>query len=545
MDAGGTLSGSDDRLSFLAPELQEKIIVELDPASVIAISQTNRTLRNTVDPGEGDINNLILAMELTPEYGGPDVPTDWLGGGIHDRHYSRKFSDPDVETHRWACTTCHRLRSHVWFDNQSVMGLSYQKPDIGTPAAAPNPWVPTSMRTDAAMDAPCTDPATHIRHQRFRQILGVDVRNIILGAPDQLITFGLSQAGALGIPDVTALAQQPLQHNTRGPICKLIDDAFKALDAELCGQKRRFRTCIECQVRLVHDASRACGRSLAPCPPIVRSRQMPFKSPLHRFFPEVATWPPQGPMPWPEYTGKYCEAMHALLNLGRRKPDQQFPLHLIRCPECHTWQEQRAFRLIETDMLYDPPTEEYDRHFQQKARREIGVRQLLVLDEDVLCNHCFYNEYGAEDLEDELVETFRAVVNNEIVQLRYTVYENWQNYLRFAKDRSDEMLDLIYAHADPEVPRAYKLCEDEPMMTKEELEAVTAGRFYKFAVAVSEMMQSNRWVPVAGLRYFVWAAEARYFIERWIYLEGILARLDAGTDSLSEWALARRGPCLT
>lgn len=538
------MSGSDDRLSSLIPELQEKIIVELDPVSVIAISQTNRTLRNTVDPGEEDTNNLILALELTPEYGGPDVPVDWLGGGTFGGHYNRQFSDPDIETRRWACTTCHRLRSHVWFDNQSVIGLSYQKPDIGTPAAAPKPWVPASMRTDAAMDVPYTDPATHKRHQLFWHILGVDVCNIISGTPDQL-TLGLSQAGALGIPDVTALAQQPLQHNTQRRICELIDDEFRALDAELRGDKRRFRTCIECQVRLVHNASRACGCILAPCPPIVKSRPMPFKSPLHRFFPEVATWRPQMPMPWPEYTGINCEAMRALLNLGRQKPDQQFSLRLIRCPECHTWQEQRAFRLIETEMLYDPPTMEYDRHFQRNARREIGVRQLLVLDEDVLCNHCFCKEHGAEDLEDELVETFRTVVNNEIVQARYTLYENWQRYLRFAKDQSDEMVDLIYAHADPEVPRAYTLCEDQPMMTKEELEAVTAGRFYKFAVAASEIMQSNRWVPLVGLRYFIWAAEARHFIERWIYLEGVLARLDAGTDSLSEWALARHGPCLT
>uniref|UniRef100_A0A8H7NLT8 Uncharacterized protein n=1 Tax=Bionectria ochroleuca TaxID=29856 RepID=A0A8H7NLT8_BIOOC len=277
--------------------------------------------------------------------------------------------------------------------------------------------------------------------------------------------------------------------------------------------------------------------------PFVKSRPMPFKSPLHRFFPEVATWPSQGPMPWPEYTGIHCETMRPLVR-RRERPSLQFSLRLIRCPECHTWQEQRAFRLIEAEMLYDPPTEEYDIAILKKTGREIGVRQLLALDEDVLCNHCFYKEHGAEDLEDELVETFRTVVTNEIRQVRHTVYEDWQNYLLFAEDESEEMVDLIYAHADPEVPRAYKLCEDEPRMTKDELEAVTARRFYKFAVAASEIMQSERWVPLVGVRYFVWAAQSRHFIERWIHLEDVLARLDAGTDSLSEWALARQGPCL-
>ncbi|CAG9986440.1 unnamed protein product [Clonostachys byssicola] len=543
MDAGETSSGSNDRLSSLVTELREKIIVELDPVSVIAISQTNKALRNTVDPGEQDTDNCILALELTPEYGGPDVPLDWLRGGFYTGDYNKRFSEAGIESHRWACTRCHRLRSHVWFDNQSVIGLGYQKPDIGTPAAAPNPWVPASMRKDAAVDASCTDPATQARHQLFLHILGLDVRNIISGCPDQR-RFGLAQAGALGIPDVAALAQQPLQRGTQKRIIEQINDEYKALDADLRGDKRRFRTCIECQVRLVHDAGRACGRSIDPYPPIVRSRPMNFKSVLHRFFPEVAAWPSQAPTPWPEYTGMGINGMTMRPLLDMRDGDKQFRMHLIRCPECHTWQEQRAFRLIEPDMLHDPPTQEYETAIQKKAGREIGVRQLLMLEEDVLCNHCFYKEHGADDLEDELVWTFRFVVTREIAQVRRHVYEGWQTCLRLMGDQDEEMVDEVYEHADPDVPRAYKLYRDEPNMTMEELEAVTATRFYKFAAAASEIMLSERWAPTAGLGCFIWAATARNFIEQWLYLENALARMEAGTDSLSEWALARHGPSL-
>ncbi|CAH0046443.1 unnamed protein product [Clonostachys solani] len=545
MDAGENLFGSDERLSPQVTELQEKTSLEVDPVGNIAISETNRTLRDTIDAGEGDLRNLILDLELSPMYGGSmPVRVDWFRDGIR----LEQFSDSEMESHRWACTKCSRLRSHVWFDNESLTSLSYRKPNTGYPAAEPSPWVPASMRTEAAMDAPpCMEPEEQRKHRIYEAIKVFDMRNILASHPGEEVhperlKLGLAEAQALGIPEVTALAQQPMYFEKQLRVCLRILDEFYKLDTELRGNRRRFRTCIECQLQLVHDSSRAHACGIAPYPPIVRSISMHFKTPLVRFFPEVATWRSQEPTPWPEYTGPQGEHVRGMLN-AREWPDLQWPLYLIRCPECHTWQEQRAFRFTKPDMLYVPPTQAYDSDILSRTRRDIGVR--LLLKDEVLCNHCFLKERGAAILEAELVAAFRDLVTQEIEMVRHTVYKNWQRFLRFTSQQSLPLVRLVYAHADPEIPRAYKLVEYPPRMTSSELESVTARRFYMFAVAVNQIMQSPLWFPLVQAPYIFWAATNRNFIEHWVWLEDVRARLDRGDDSLSESALARRGPCLT
>ncbi|VUC31950.1 unnamed protein product [Clonostachys rosea] len=522
MDARGTWARSCDCLSDLPTELQVTIFGKLDPVSIVAVSQVNRPLRNSIDPGEEDYVNSLLALEITPKYGG-----DALIG-------------VNFEPHRWVCTTCRRLRPHEWFDNPSLSNLGYVKPGIGTPAAEPRPWAPARIREKAPEDALFTDDKTKRKLKIYNGIFKINMGNISAEHP-YTQHFELSQVRALGIPEVNILAQQPLNRDSPQRIRQRLREECFALYAELRGHKRMFRTCIECQAKLCRISSEACGLSMPPYALMVESRAMPFDSPLDRFFPEVATWPSQGQTPWPEYLGPNGANTRKALEPPEEWPMTKWPLRLIRCPQCETWQEQRAFRLCDERMAYDLPKQALAEDILKGTKRHIGLS--LLLKEGVLCNHCLCKEKGVEALEAELVANFRDLLAEETMLVRKEVYRHWVRLLLWTLEENRALWYSLYDLADPKIPRIYE-ARWQDHVDVDGLKDVTATSFYQFAIATTLLMQSPPWIESVMFPFVRWMVASRVFIERWLWAEGVLARIDEGKVSLAEMVLARHGPGL-
>jgi len=122
-------------------EVLYAIFVLLDHISIIAASQTSRALRTIIDPTRHDFVQRLLALELLPEY-----------GGIAPRFRSRNSSViPPTDNLKWrrikyAYSLCLQLRSHMYFDNHSVLRLQLRKQPPGSREATKfTTWEPLEL----------------------------------------------------------------------------------------------------------------------------------------------------------------------------------------------------------------------------------------------------------------------------------------------------------------------------------------------------------------------------------------------------------------
>lgn len=235
------------------------IFVLLHPISLIATSQTSRTLRTIIDPTHHDFVQRLLALELLPE-----------SGGIVPRFRSRDStiapptSSPEWRRNKYACSLCLKLRSHMFFDNHSILRLRLRKPPPGSREATKlTTWEPLELR----------DPAT--RHKRARQRAAADKDRL---APERAAYHQYSTG--VGFP---SLARDPLRRNSDfdyGPA----DESADELEKALCGTERHKRAYNPCR-HLRGDWSHP-GRTLGrPDAPIVKSRRVSRHHVLERHFP--------------------------------------------------------------------------------------------------------------------------------------------------------------------------------------------------------------------------------------------------------------------
>ncbi|KAG4283208.1 hypothetical protein FPRO06_09881 [Fusarium proliferatum] len=111
-------------------EIQCQIIRLLDPVGLISVSQSSRHFRRLVNPQKRHLVERLLQVELSAEHGGPT-----LTYRSRDSRLEPSWQDAAWESMRWACTSCLRLLSNKFFDNQSLLRLSYRKPLPNSDAA--------------------------------------------------------------------------------------------------------------------------------------------------------------------------------------------------------------------------------------------------------------------------------------------------------------------------------------------------------------------------------------------------------------------------
>lgn len=129
-------------LEYLAPEILCLIVTTLDPISLISLSQSSRGFRSFIQPTRAHFVQRLLSLELLPENNGRYRSVPLFRGRDSTMHPD----DSDVQAWegiRYACAGCLKLRSHMHFDNHSILRLGLRKPPPGsTEATKLTDWEP-------------------------------------------------------------------------------------------------------------------------------------------------------------------------------------------------------------------------------------------------------------------------------------------------------------------------------------------------------------------------------------------------------------------
>jgi hypothetical protein len=352
-----------DPYLHLPPELLNIIVGQLDPVSLIALSQTSCAWRELISPIHHDFVQRLLALELHPKHGGP-VPL------FTERDDTFSFTPPwtiegwkDI---KYACCGCMKLRGHMWFDNHAILGRRYRKPPPGSVEAVKatlTDWEPLRDSTRLKLIQKRAAQEEQAR-QNWRDIT----------------------RRRLHYEPAHPFAKQPPIYN---------DDDYEALERLFAGTARQKRRCIECRYQRGDWRNRLSAR-LWPPPlrgieevPIVVSRQFPFSSLQERHFPGL-------PLLEPQLAPKFSPRRWRVFRDWDVSTDDDYNLYVVRCPSCGRWQESSAFRQWTLHHCKFP-------HSGRRPPRGQPERRFL-------CNHCHlatYKDPGllAKELTDGLILT--------------------------------------------------------------------------------------------------------------------------------------------
>lgn len=308
------------RLLSMPFEVLCAIVLLLDPISLIAASQTSRALRTFIDPTRHDFIQRLLALELLPESGGI-VPLL----RARDSAITPPMGSPEWRRNKYACSLCLKLRSHMWFDNHSILRLRLRKPQPGSPEATKlTTWESPEMR----------DPATRWKRAQRR---AAEERERL--APERA-AYHRYCTGA-DFPTSTLVKYNPLRINWDfdfGPADMHAEDAEKAL----CGTERHKRACNHCRY-LRGDWSHpglALGR---PGAPIVKSRHVPFPHVFERHFPGFLDFLyERNPDPVLSPPKAYPR-LFKHFNYNSNHRHDMWTQYTAYCGSCSQWQELAGF----------------------------------------------------------------------------------------------------------------------------------------------------------------------------------------------------------
>ncbi|KAK0617765.1 hypothetical protein B0T14DRAFT_433602 [Immersiella caudata] len=297
-------------LSTLPTEVLCVIIAHLDPISLIAVSQTSRLFRTIISPSHNDFVQRLLALELLPQYGGI-VPLF----RARDNALTPPWDDPIWHANKYACCVCHRLRSHMWFDNHSILRLGTRKPPPGSREATKiTDWEPLELR----------DPA--VRWKRIQRRAAEEEE--LLGPERRVYRRFCNGAdnmdGTLMRPDF-----QP------------IDRRAEQAEMMVCGRERHKRACNECRQRRGDFEHQKTVMGIGGAP-VLRSRKIAFPDAFERHLPgfidfllertpDPALLPPR---PYP----RVFKVWHD------ERRDEPWTMYTAYCVSCSEWQELAAFR---------------------------------------------------------------------------------------------------------------------------------------------------------------------------------------------------------
>ncbi|KLO87927.1 hypothetical protein LW93_5093 [Fusarium fujikuroi] len=304
-------------------EIQCQIIRLLDPVSLISVSQSSRHFRCLVNPQKRHLVERLLQVELSAEHGGPT-----LTYRSRDSRLEPSWQDAAWESMRWACTSCLRLLSNKFFDNQSLLRLSYRKPLPNSDAAQMvTTWEPRPNWRPQDRLAPGSE-AYQLEKSRRRIYSFAVTKGVMCDVEGH-------PAEHLDILDVTVLAgfeklfEKEFRDMDDDEQLELFDKIALLIENDDCGKKRYLRKCIECKFRKGSLSHRLVGDRGSQSFPVIPSRRVGFKSDLDRNFPGfLGTLKSEQPFVKSHSVGVYL-----------------YTMYMARCRRCERWQEIRSFRL--------------------------------------------------------------------------------------------------------------------------------------------------------------------------------------------------------
>ncbi|KAK4667479.1 hypothetical protein QC763_309630 [Podospora pseudopauciseta] len=130
------MASAQDVLISLPVDILIDIISCLDPVSLIALSQTSKGLRDFINPIEHDFQQRLLALELLPKNGGPELD-DYPGYPFRQPKFYLLHETIPQMTNRgrdwwasswYACFGCMKLLSNAMFDDSELFNTATRKP---------------------------------------------------------------------------------------------------------------------------------------------------------------------------------------------------------------------------------------------------------------------------------------------------------------------------------------------------------------------------------------------------------------------------------
>jgi hypothetical protein len=281
-------------------EVLQHIACQLDPISLIALSQTSRPWRVLINPIRHDYVQRLLALELLPEHGGIVPQFDEF-----DQVLTPPWGSDEWKAVKYACCGCMKLRTHMMFDNHAILRRPYRKPPQGSVEAGKaaiadwEPFDPSARWKRIQERAAEADKG----RQKWAQIAARSHDYALLNPPGH-----------------------PFARVSRDP-----DQAGHEAILYLVGTARQKRRCIECQ-RQRGNWSRPNPLRRNTRAPTVISRRLKFHNTWDRYFPGLIEQLP--PEKVPRKWGALCSWTDG--------DDRN--LYVVRCPSCGIWQEHSAFR---------------------------------------------------------------------------------------------------------------------------------------------------------------------------------------------------------
>ncbi|KAK3303850.1 uncharacterized protein B0T15DRAFT_286058 [Chaetomium strumarium] len=359
----------------LPPELLQLIVRQLDPVSLIALSQTSRAWRALISPIHHDFVQRLLVLELQPKHGGI-VPL------FTERDDAFSFTPPWTierwKTINYACCGCMKLRGHMMFDNRAILGRRYRKPPPGSVEAR------KATLTD-------WEPLNHGARWRLIQKRAGEEEQRRQNWRDVARRIYKPHG-----PPPHPFAQQPPIHDVA---------YYRVLERLFAGTSRQNRRCIECRYQRGDWRKQPVFggqilRGNAKCPVVV-SRQFPFPSLWERHFPGL---PLPGPMPAPKAPRRW-RVLREWVDSG----NDYYTLYAVRCPSCGKWQESSAFRQWTL----------WHRRFPDMGQPVHCLR--------LLCNHCHLNTYKDKGLlAKELNDGAILTINKERREMFSCLTRGWR-----------------------------------------------------------------------------------------------------------------------
>ncbi|KAH6843488.1 hypothetical protein B0I37DRAFT_399743 [Chaetomium sp. MPI-CAGE-AT-0009] len=314
-------------------EILVHIIQRLDPITLITLSECSKSWRILINPNRHDYIQRLLALELTPKYGGIVPLFD-----EHSQTLSPPCESPEWKSNKYACCGCMKLLPHTMFDNHALLCRPQRKPPPGSVEANKakvTDWEPL-------------EPSARWRWIQERA--------------------ALSKVERKRWTRVVQRSRKPQPSSEASPISWTTELSHRDLNEEvekyLIGGGRDRRRCIECQRRAgVHARKLSVytdwGRQRMQFTAVI-SRQVKLTSYFERDFPGLLEWLP--PDRFPRHWRFMSPPTNTLL----------LNLYVIHYPSCGKWQECNAFR---------QPIFKYGFPFPEK------------LNGPLLCNHCHLEAY--------------------------------------------------------------------------------------------------------------------------------------------------------
>ncbi|VUC31862.1 unnamed protein product [Clonostachys rosea] len=520
---------STPSLAEFPVEILTNICQRLDPVGLVSLSQSSMMFRNLTNIQKRHLVERLLALELTPEYGG-GAPTL----RVRDQILTPPFSEEAWANSRWTCSGCLRLLPHIHFDNHSILRLRNRKPVPGSPAAQPvTSWEPSPRgKTCHTGRKPTPDEE---RRNRLRYRLAIHPYEI--NEPPYIHRWTVQELRDVGMQGFDNIDDDEYRQMGYRRKRAIFDRNLEEMELVLAGTNRHNRKCNECRYKsgqLRVQLGHKHGTSAAP---VMNSRQLHFASTHDRFFPGL---PEHMGMPEPSLhlpIGEICRINDVFVMDPVAVYSRAYTMYMVRCPCCESWQEVRAFRLGGYEHWWNPRCDAamWDND------------EVTIQDAEIICNHCFARKYGKLALGEQLADFVGWIVNDNArryleAQLCWGWFALGQVVTRLPKEYRRQVR-LILRNVAGLKMRTWEGVDfshiDIATLRLRHGEFVNVCK-KGLAIANNEAVR----FLFTSFWFHTWLYAYDKLEEEWLWMDAYARELREKPETLAEWALSRNPACL-